>query len=116
MEEPELIISGDIWDAVLDPIRGHEQGGFRPVIVVSGNWFNRMADGMLWTVPVTRTYKGFPSHIKLDDPRTGLTTTSYAMCEQIRSISAERLKRKRGSVDVPTLELIRSAIRELLVD
>jgi mRNA interferase MazF len=116
MVEVKSIQSGDIWDAVLDPIRGHEQGGFRPVIIVSGNWFNEIANGMMWMVPVTRTYKGFPSHIELAGPDSGLTSTSYAMCEQIRSISHERLKRKRGSIDVSTLELLRAAIRQLIVD
>jgi mRNA interferase MazF len=111
-----MVLAGDIWDAILDPARGHEQGGFRPVVIVSGNWFHRAADEMVWSVPVTRTDKGFHTHVELTGAQGGLSSRSFAMCEQIRAISHERLKRKRGSVESSTLEVIRAVIRELLID
>ena len=43
MPTPEF---GEIWDADLEPVKGHEQGGFRPVLIISHDAFNSVPHGM----------------------------------------------------------------------
>jgi mRNA interferase MazF len=96
---------GEIWDADLDPVKGHEQGRFRPILIISSDEFNEVAHGLCIAVPVTRTDRGIRSHIRIKAGEGGLAATSVIMCEQVRSLSVTRLKRKRGMVSVPIRDL-----------
>ena len=59
---------GEIWLADLNPIRGHEQAGTRPVLVVSTNLFNKGPAGLVFVLPLTRTNRRIPAHIPIDKP------------------------------------------------
>lgn len=54
---------GEVWSAKLDPARGHEQAGARPVSIVSANGFNRGASGLVIVVPLTTRGRGIPGHV-----------------------------------------------------
>lgn len=108
--------TGDIWDAPLDPVKGHEQGGFRPVIVISADWYNETPHGLCMVVPLSRSHKGVRAHIAVPREGTGLHSPSYALCEQVRAISVTRLRRKKGSVSSKIVQLIRDQVREFLED
>lgn len=58
---------GDLLYVNLDPVRGHEQAGMRPVMIVSNNGFNRMCNGMYKVVPITSKVKKFPLNVDLPD-------------------------------------------------
>lgn len=73
---------GGIYKVALNPTRGHEQRGWRPVLIVSNNDFNRLTD-MVKVVPITSQLKAFPLHLKLPD---GLETVGQALIEQERSL------------------------------
>lgn len=88
---------GEVWRANLDPPTGHEQAGWRPVVVISTDAFNHGPARMVAVVPVTSRDKGIPLHVRLDPPEGGLTMASFAMCDQIRTISTERLD-NRGAL------------------
>jgi len=80
-----MVKQGDIIKVNLDPTKGHEQAGYRPVLVVSNNYFNRICNIVL-ICPITNTVKDFPLHVLLDG-RT--VTTGRILCSQIRAIDIE---------------------------
>ena len=92
---------GEIWLADLNPVRGREQRGRRPVLVVSPDRLNR--GPLLIAVPFTRTARGTPFHVPVEPPEGGLRDVSYAMCEQVRTLSRERLSRPWGEVSTSTM-------------
>ncbi len=96
---------GEIWDTDLKPIKGHEQGGFRPVLIISHDAFNSVPHGLCIAVPITRTERGVRSHIAIEPGESGLAAPSIIMCEQVRAISVTRLKRKRGVAPADIREL-----------
>ncbi|NCR44934.1 MAG: type II toxin-antitoxin system PemK/MazF family toxin, partial [Microcystis aeruginosa SX13-01] len=54
------ITRGEIWLADLNPVRGHEQAGKRPCLVISADLFNQGASGLVVVLPVTSKDKGIP--------------------------------------------------------
>lgn len=82
---------GEVWIVDLNPGRGHEQAGKRPALVVSANAFNRGKSNLVFVVPLTTRFRGLPTHVELRPPAGGLRDVSWARCEDLRSISVERL-------------------------
>lgn len=105
---------GEVWLADLDPVRGHEQGAKRPVLVVSVDGFNRLPLGLVIVVPLTSKHKGFPFHVELRPPEAGTRVPSWIKCEDVRSISTERLIKRWGSVAPPTLANVQAHLAKLL--
>ena len=77
----EKIKQGDIIKLSLDPTKGHEQAGYRPVLVVNNASHSR-ASSMIIICPITNTDRKNPLHVRLE----GLTTTGFVMCDQVRAI------------------------------
>ena len=105
---------GDIWLADLDPTRGREQAGRRPVLIVSVAAFNQSKAGLAVVIPLTSTARGIPWHVCVTPPDGGLKNTSFLMCEAIRSISLERLLKRWGPVSLPVCEEVEDRLRILL--
>jgi mRNA interferase MazF len=109
--------AGEVWYAYLDPTRGHEQGGNRPVAVVSADWFNTATGSKLvLVVPLTTTDKPYPTHVFVRAREANLSVDSWAMCEQIRAVSVERFMKLRGSLADETLATLRTVITRILHD
>lgn len=112
---PSLPARGEIWPADLNPVRGHEQAGQRPVLVVSTNAFNRGPAGLVCVLPLTRTDRRIPLHIQVDPPEGGLVARSYVLCDAVRSIARERLgDQPLGSVAPETMAKVEDSLRTLL--
>lgn len=109
-------MQGEIWLFDPDPIKGNEIGKkIRPCIVISHDLMNSGSSGLIFIVPLTSVYRGIPSHVQIDPSPNGLKVTSFALCEQIRSISKERLVKKIGKIkNLSILEEIRSWVVDLL--
>lgn len=107
---PELY-PGDVWWAWLGQPEGREQGGRRPVVVISGPTYLKTADTLVMVVPVTTVRRGWPNHIVLDGsgPANGV-----AMTEQARTISRSRLKAAAGRVSPTCLTSIRQWVIDFL--
>lgn len=105
---------GDIWTVDLSPVRRHEQGEQRPALVVSADPFNSSAAGLVVALPITRTQRRQPFHVEVRPPEGGLTAISYVMCDQVRTISVDRLVRRRGAVTEATMRAVEERIRILL--
>ena len=105
---------GEIWLIDLSEPQGREQGWMRPALVVSSDEWNRHA-GVVTVLPLTRTRHGFPTRVEIEpDPNNGLDETSYARCEDIRSVSERRLVHRVGAVDTEAMHAVGVVIRTLL--
>lgn len=87
---------GEVWLATLDPVRGHEQGGRRPCLVVSSDAYNRMPIEMVIVVPLTTRDRGIRAQPRIGGTHSGLSAPSFARPEDVRAISADRLVRALG--------------------
>lgn len=94
---------GDVYLADLAPVRGREQDGKRPVLLVSQDKFNALPFGLVVVLPITsKARPNFP-RVRVMPPEGGLKTESWIMCEQPRTISVERLGKRLGTVSPATL-------------
>ncbi len=105
---------GDVFWADPDPTRGTEQAKPRPFVIVSVDQLNRAALGLSLAVPLTRTDFGNSLHLPIPASEGGLKEKSFAMPEQLRAISHERLTRRLGNVRPKTLEELLKRCRVLL--
>ena len=105
---------GDVWDADFDPIRGHEQAGRRPAIILSTDRYNQGYSELVFVAPLTRTDRGIPWHVPVNPPEGGLTFPSFVLCDQLRVFSTERLIRHLGRVSDAVLRDIEDKLRILL--
>jgi len=90
---------GEIWFANLDPSKGSEQAGRRPVVVLSGNLLNENLPIVI-IAPLTtkiKRYKGNP--VLKPTKANGLTAESEVLIFHIRSIAKDRLDKKVGVVE-----------------
>jgi mRNA interferase MazF len=108
------IRTGDVWIAQLDPTVGHEQGGRRPVVVVSSGDFHSLPIDMTIVVPLTGTDRGLVTQPAVTSPRSGLKRTSFARPEDVRAVDATRLQRRLGSISAEELAEIRKVLRYFL--
>ncbi len=105
---------GEIWLVNLNPIRGHEQAGIRPGLVVSVDLFNHGPAGLVVLLPLTTQDKGIPFHLEVNPPEGGLSAKSFIKCEDIRSVAKERLSRQLGAVSSTTMVAVEDRMRILL--
>ena len=100
---------GDIYLANLNPRKGSEQGGIRPVLVLSndiGNFFS----SLIIIAPITTQLKKIdqPTHVLLDNVR-GLSTRSMICLEQIHAIDKLRILKYLGRIDKEQMSAIEKA-------
>ncbi|HWV49375.1 MAG TPA: type II toxin-antitoxin system PemK/MazF family toxin [Microbacterium sp.] len=103
---------GDVVWAELSPVVGREQAGRRPVVIISGPEHLELADTLAIVVPVTSVDRGWDNHVELSS--TGLPTRSWAMTEQVRTISRSRIVARSGRIDPITLIAVRDWVRDHL--
>ncbi|MBN6055260.1 type II toxin-antitoxin system PemK/MazF family toxin, partial [Nonomuraea sp. RK-328] len=85
------LAQGEIWFTEFGAPAGREQGYDRPAMIISNDNLNRSKLGLVFAVPLTTRERGYPTHVRVGRDGTGLAKTSWAMVEQIRAISPERL-------------------------
>ena len=92
-----MIKRGDIFYAELNPVIGSEQGGTRPVLVISNNTGNRHSPTVIVAAITSRvhTKAKLPTHTEVRDFE-GLDKDSVILLEQIRTIDKQRLKQYMG--------------------
>jgi mRNA interferase MazF len=105
---------GEIWLADLNPSRGHEQAGKRPCLIISVDLFNQGAAGVVVVLPITSKEKGIPFHVEIEPNDGGLRVKSFVKCEDVRSISVERLDKCWGTVSSEILIAVEDRLRILM--
>lgn len=86
----------------LDPIRGREQAGTRPAVVVSRDELNRSGWSLCLAVPPSTRDRGAPLHVEILPPAGAVRTPSHALVDQIRALDRSRLIERWGAVDDAT--------------
>lgn len=102
-----------VFKADLNPVRGSEQSGARPVLVVSRESINRTLP-VVGVCPLTSRKAGrraYPSEVVIPRGEAGLELESLVLAHQIRTISKERLKKRLGALDD---EMLRASVRKAL--
>ena len=108
------LVRGDVWEAEFDPIRGREQAGRRPAVILSSNILNQGSGGLVLAIPLTSRDRQIRLHVPVQPPEGGLTTRSFVMCEQLRVCAVERFLRRRGSLSDATIREVEERVRILL--
>jgi mRNA interferase MazF len=105
---------GEIWFVDLNPTKGSEQAGQRPVVVISGNLLNEHLTVVI-VVPLTtkiKNYKGNP--ILTPNKTNGLKTESEMLVFHVRSVSKDRLVKKIGSIEKEELNRTIKTLNDIL--
>jgi mRNA interferase MazF len=108
----ELALGIVAW-ASLEPVRDREQGGHRPVLIVSSTGYLDAVTTLVITLPITTTDRGWPSHIRVDGP-SGLDRPSWIMTEQPRTLSRDRITGIAGQVSPECLAQVRTWLADFL--
>ncbi len=112
MTDPELAPGVIAW-ASLEPVRGREQGGHRPVLVVASAGYLDAVTTLAIVLPITTTDRGWPNHVRVEGA-SGLDRTSWVMTEQPRTLSRDRLTSVGGQVSPETLAAVRMWLGDFL--
>jgi mRNA interferase MazF len=107
------ILRGDIHWADLNPVIGSEQGGFRPVLILSHNIFNDRS-GTVIAVAITSQPQraGFPLTLEISD--TKLPKKSWVKISQIRTLSTKRIGKRIASASPEELVSIIDGLNEII--
>jgi mRNA interferase MazF len=105
---------GEIWFVDLNPVRGHEQAGIRPALIISATTFNHGPANLVTVLPITTKDRSIPSHVKIKPTTSTLQKTSFIICEQIRTISQDRLTKRVGVINKDTLQSVEKIVGMML--
>jgi mRNA interferase MazF len=100
--------SGDIMKIDLDPRTGHEQGGWRPALVLSPKIYNAKT-GLVVVVPITNRAKGYPFEVQLP---ASMKTTGVVLADAIKNVDWRA--RNAKYTETATVEVMK-AVRERLL-
>jgi mRNA interferase MazF len=109
------ILRGEIRWADLNPTRGHEQAGLRPVLILSHDIFNDRS-GTIMAVALTSQAQraGFPLSLELSSAK--LAKRSWVKISQIRTLSTERIGKRLGRASPEELAQVLEGLNEILGD
>lgn len=107
---------GDIWLVDWSPSRGSEQSGMRPALVIQTDAASRNSGyPNVIVLAISTKGKDVPFHVPLTpEGSNGLSENSWCKCEQILTISKDRLTRRLGRVDDRKIQQIENALRLVL--
>jgi mRNA interferase MazF len=94
------ILRGDIVWADLNPTRGNEQAGLRPVVVLSEDIFNQNSGTVIAMALTSQPQRaGYPLTLELSSK--GLPKKSWVKISQIRTLAIDRLGKRSGRLALP---------------
>lgn len=104
-------IRGEVWLADLNPTKGSEQAGIRPVIVFQNNVISKFSATIL-AVPLTTNLRraSLPTSIQISKGEAGLHDNSVALCHQLRVLDKSRLTKRLGMLPAETLTALEACI------
>ncbi len=104
----------ELWYADLNPVKGSEQKGFQPVVLISGDLVNKYLQVVI-TCPLTTKIKNYKGNVVLSpNKENGLTKKSEIMIFNLRSISKDRLIKKIGTITVDELNHLKQGLDDIL--
>ncbi len=107
------ILRGEIRWADLNPVRGSEQAGFRPVLVLSHDVFNERSGTVIAVALTSQQPKaGFP--LTLETSARGLPKRSWVKISQIRTLAVERIGRRLSQASAEELAKVVEGLNEII--
>jgi mRNA interferase MazF len=107
------ILRGDLLWADLNPIKGHEQAGLRPVLILSPEIFNERSGTVIAMALTSQPQKaGFP--LTLEIGSGSLPKPAWVKISQIRTLSVERLGKRMGRVSDAEMRQIVEGLNEII--
>jgi len=107
------VLRGEIRWADLNPVRGREQAGLRPILVLSHDVFNERS-GTVIAVALTsqEPRAGFPLTLESNAP--GLPKRSWVKTSQIRTLAVERIGRRLAHASVEEVNRVVEGLNEII--
>ena len=103
---------GDIVLVGLEPVKGSEQGGVRPVLVIQNDEGNKFSPTTIIAPITSKEFtKEFPTNVKISKKESRLNNDSTLLLNQIRTIDRSRVIKKISSLDFYTMNKIDLAIK-----
>jgi mRNA interferase MazF len=107
------ILRGEIRWADLDPTRGREQAGMRPVLILSQDVFNERSGTVIAMALTSQPQRaGFPLTLELTS--SVLPKQSWVKISQIRTLSVERIGKRLAKVSVEELAVVVEGLNEII--
>ena len=107
------ILRGEIRWADLNPVRGHEQAGLRPVLVLSQDVFNERSGTVIAVALTSQPQRaGFPLTLELSAP--ALPKRSWIKISQIRTLAVERVGKRVGRAAPEDLARVLEGLLEII--
>ena len=107
------ILRGEIRWADLNPVGGSEQGGLRPVLILSQDVFNARSGTVIGLAITSQPQRaGFPLTLELSSPV--LPKQSWIKISQIRTLAVERIGKKITEASPEELALVLEGLNEIL--
>jgi mRNA interferase MazF len=107
------ILRGEIYWADLNPVRGREQAGLRPVLVISHDVFHARSGTVIALAITSQPQRAaFPLSLRLESAR--LPKPSWVKISQVRTLSTERLGQSLGAVSPEELARVTDGLIELV--
>lgn len=109
LRDMKEIKRNEIYYADLNPVKGSEQGGIRPVLVIQNDTGNKHSPTTIVAAITSKEEKAkLPTHVEVGS--CGVERKSLALLEQIRTIDKSRLIKYVGELDGATVKEINEAI------
>jgi len=109
------ILRGDIRWAELNPVRGHEQAGTRPVLILSHDVFNERSGTVIAMAMTSQEPRaGFPLTLEIKAP--GLTKRSWIKIAQVRTLSVERIGKKLARASEEEMARVIEGLNEIVAE
>jgi mRNA interferase MazF len=107
------ILRGEIRWADLNPVRGREQAGQRPILILSHDVFNERSGTVIGVAMTSQEPRaGFP--LTLESRASGLTKPSWIKISQIRTLSVDRIGRRIAHASEEELARVVNGLNEIL--
>jgi mRNA interferase MazF len=94
---------GEIWTVDLHPVRGQEKRKQWRALVISVNELNHGPAGIATVLPINEVDQKIATHVKVPAGEAGQAAETFVKCEEMRSVSIERLTNRVGAVKMETL-------------
>jgi mRNA interferase MazF len=109
------ILRGEIRWADLNPVRGHEQAGTRPVLILSHDVFNERSGTVIAMAITSQPQRaGFPLTLELNTAE--LKRKAWIKISQVRTLSVERIGKRIAQADPETLSQVIEGLNEIISD
>jgi mRNA interferase MazF len=103
---------GELYYADLNPIKGHEQGGWRPVLIIQNDIGNQFSPTTI-VAPLTTAFSAriYPTEVRVEAGVGGLPQASSVLLNQIKAIDKERLEDRIGRFGESVMRQVDEAIK-----